>query len=636
MKRVFRCCSTDNLGLQWSRKLVDAAKGDSHHAKGELVQVLNQLQNLNIILPAESLSGDQELLKSFVELSRDDEAFARLIAANLQRQKLVWPCFHDATISEMLRERNYHDAQKWSSLLCEIEPPRKLDLLADAAIANGHEGLMSLRRLLPDKVLHKWPDVYSAMIGKLCAKRLFATALNWHTNLLNSGHGPPDSSFANVLLQHIVSSSSPQHVHRFLLPLRRSNVAFAVSTLEILAQFFRKQKMHTSLDQLQLYNRDLLKSSIYWFELAHCGPLGVKQIVEGMKAEELAPTSDIFDAVMLRQVDLDGVKLVMQIMFEANIAPGETAYRQLVRFLAKDGQYQRAEEVHKACLHIENLPDFQISRALCLGLLERGSSAQLEDIHRQLVIQGRASMSTWNMLLRGLIQDRQTDRLKQALSEMDTLQIAVESNTAMKFVTTILETRKRHGPMQSNVEDLRDLPTAIHVLVMAQQNGGRVQPEAWNEIIKRVGMTGDFQALELLCGWLLSDYKQDTDGLSHRQAKKLASRPQNPLRRVFSLPMLDAVVIWGFLLKPSTPEIGVALVRKWADMGVYVVPKRLRNAVSHRMDILFGNQIQSRVPRNWALRRENTMSRGEIIQRVNVAWGKRLLAIREATDDASE
>ncbi|KAL4873086.1 hypothetical protein BDV12DRAFT_161297 [Aspergillus spectabilis] len=187
------------------------------------------------------------------------------------------------------------------------------------------------------------------------------------------------------------------------------------------------------------------------------------------------------------------------------------------------------------------------------------------------------------------------------------------------------------GPQNPDAEN--ELTFAFLFLQRVVKAGGDVPTDVWNELIKRFGMSGSWEALRNCLLWLARHYSTPSTDLSSGHVL----RGKQMLKRLFSPEVLDAIVTWGFIVprvhteesyrqieidgKLVVPYVrGVKLLRELETAGIHVWLGRARQACRQRLLVLYGPPAYKTRRQNQRLRRLNPYTVERVIADINQVW----------------
>lgn len=217
--------------------------------------------------------------------------------------------------------------------------------------------------------------------------------------------------------------------------------------------------------------------------------------------------------------------------------------------------------------------------------------------------------------------------------------------------------KRRHRPVNEEAFLTRTLQQVAEF-------GGKVNPELWLEVLKRLGMANfcRWDEIRSLCLWLARHYAASENSPIARNSSGSASNTgkstesshlaehRSILRRVFNPQMQMALVAWGFKLRPASKkqkryEIpgaegedlvpwvrGLVLLRELQQRGVCISPGLVRRACRQRLAVLFGRPRHSSRRWNRLLRRENPYEASRVIGDLIKVWGPSLFGGQEKSD----
>ncbi|ORY83178.1 hypothetical protein BCR37DRAFT_398294 [Protomyces lactucae-debilis] len=425
------------------------------------------------------------------------------------------------------------------------------------------------------------PHFYMPVMDYLVSQRRFEEAHQAHLYFFEHADLPDYSAHCDALLRFHLQHSTPDVVQAFIRQLETLPQPLAQSTQQLIAGFHA-----VSQDYGQLSTKT--DEDNYWaaalLALADAGnPLDpVLRRMQKLGCS-LGPAS--LQACLFAARDLEHAKKLITKMMVQGFRVTARGYAILVRFIAKHGDGQKALKIVRACVERDaRLADVEavskadtdfLYRNLILGLLEGRHFHQLETMHHDLVNGGQATSDTWNLLLRSRIVNFHMDDALAGLEEMSIQNLVVENATAEEFSMSLLRVRRPGSlPDVMDMADRRphlvDIRLAIQAVSKCLRTGGRVQPEAWREICKRLGMYGEFKTLGTVMDWLIYQYGQLQDPNRKRFMRPTRTTSQlSPthkdalLQRLLTQRDVGATVTRGFLT--GKPVEALELLLRWSQ-----------------------------------------------------------------------
>ncbi|CCG82879.1 protein of unknown function [Taphrina deformans PYCC 5710] len=274
-------------------------------------------------------------------------------------------------------------------------------------------------------------------------------------------------------------------------------------------------------------------------------------------------------------------------MLSENMQVMLRGYAVFIRHVARSGDVRKAQHLLEVALRVSSATSISekdashLRRCFMLGLLEGAKYEELEVTHAQWCSQKLDRADAWNLVVRSRTVDRRVQQALEALREMGTRGMHVENATARELMGAVLRLRRPgRNPHVLDASDtrpyLQDIKTAISIGHKCLQLGGRTQPETWHEVMKRLSLYGEFDALEALTDWLIPQYSHVQSKMTikryykYKPEQKLLSQThaQHPLSRLIRQRDISAITTRGFV--NDKPLEALNLIAKWHSMGVPV------------------------------------------------------------------
>lgn len=361
--------------------------------------------------------------------------------------------------------------------------------------------------------------------------------------------------------------------------------------------------------------------SMSTFGVESIGPLSVRELAVRVSdlLQAFKPDEHDFHGSLVREVVAH-----LQQLEEADIRLRPCKFNTVISRLASENQGQLLEATLKSDLH----PDVYEDEALLQRLLHGASrKVQYLELHRLLTVLSIAHAQThtwaWNELLKYSIEEESSGRVGKmdfVLTSMRKLQVPITTDTVSHSYFRLLRPFKPgKRPLKTYDERTRKLDTLVRMWMDALNTGCHVPAAGWNYIIRRYGMTMQFDRLERLCLWLAHFYRSKPEG--RIETARRSSKTQ--LDHVFPPEQQRSIVEWYFKTMPLyyefrvrhpgpvkrpaplSPEFsganpplsmqhvdhfarGLAILRMLARNGLHVKQASVRSAVVHRLRILYG------------------------------------------------
>ncbi|EPS35191.1 hypothetical protein H072_11505 [Dactylellina haptotyla CBS 200.50] len=623
----------------------------------------------NIEIPVSGPMAD-EIWRYFLKAGCEDEEFLKKIYHyNLYQFKNAkgefWKPFYDELVGGTL-QKNPSQALLWHSKLIDMYPRSKLEHFFQAN-AGEPQNLWTLFRIFASP---KVGPSYDMVIPFLCQQEQYEIAINWHKMFFNKKDLPADSHVADRLLEYYAFHKPLKELEELLRDFHAKGIKFVQGTpIALIKARYRTPAMMELF--CKLYTEKVLPNDCFtdkfWAFLLTYQRFTEADVTRYMKRLDIdhigeSTTKEFVKRSRTIAAFVRGISLLHKRKMEVD----EEVYN---KFLEVKARYQPQEALEES-LPIEGL---QISRANALlhGYL---STYRWKFFNHVYIGIRMKNCATWNLFLRRLFMTGQTKAGLELMEEMRAIGLPIQSAGQRELLRAILLPRRPgHRPITQSAGAIqnKDLRLATNYLRALLMNGENVEPGLWLEVIKRFGMFGKLRDLERLCLWLADWYNPqkhishqpsipikftDVGGISSLEYKgpeevawteppitKSENSPKNPLRILFPLNTLRALIEWGFMSMHRTWYLdlirrdssiaekaqysrcvwGVRLVRKLKEKGVWVDKRSVARAVRVRLRALEGSRY------HWEsfdtnMSKHEPINLGTIAAIAEKAWGEEL------------
>lgn len=468
-------------------------------------------------------------------------------------------------------------------------------------------------------IYHQRPEhtFYSKIVPTICCRGDFKLALKWHFICMQHSDFP--SSFEDV--EHLLRLLRAHDVPNARLvtnSLVNSRVPFASSFAldtdqkSILSREF-VNKVHGQMMNIQEkpYNDSL---GARWFATTWVSLDVAIKGIHALGMQEIGPLS--LHAIALREPDAASICNRISQLKGLGITIGNSLFSRAVDAFSRNRDYQILESLLNSDQHPDGLEDQRLQEDL---LLSYASANDWVQYRRTLAVQAlRGSSSTFekhNMMLRVHAARHNSTGLIELLGSMLRNRTSIHVYSVSAIVRCLLRRRQvsRRPVTLKKTSPAADIKLAVYVLKSIMQSGNYVPPSLWKEILLRLGMQRQFQALENLSLFLVSSYSgvDNSFGRLHSRHHQLSVRiprwhHKHPLKIIFPELLQGAIVEWGFisvlslpefLLVPSTdvprsiPDVtaGIKLLKKLDRHGVITYPAVIKKAIMNRLIAYYGS-----------------------------------------------
>ncbi|KAI4242641.1 MAG: hypothetical protein LQ352_007194 [Teloschistes flavicans] len=503
--------------------------------------------------------------------------------------------------------------------------------------------------------------IYDGAIPELCRQGLLSTAVEWHRRLFKRGDLPLDPKSAEPILQHLacvgdksrlmeysrLMAATGIHSKKTERPIESPPVlADKVPTNQVAeiveAPNSDKQysdQFYARLFATKVFSIDTIISALIFLNTRQIGPLSLRE----MAAREISHIP--FHGVLRHRLDQ---------LKEAGITISQSTFCVVIHQLIEERKDHLLRSVVTCDLHSDTFEDEELQESLLPFYQKQGDTLAfnrtLAILTARLPDQDSKILETkrWNLILRSSLTRRELPDVKGVLEKLKELQIQVEPRSTAYMSKTLLSRRQvGRGPAST-----QELNLLIRIWQDALHSGAAVPPNAWNEILRRLGRSGRLITFERLALWLANWYSSpafrnsqkpmlqetgQTAGLlvSPASAEHKASSSFHPCRAIFRPSLLQGIVAWGFqhhhsnhdrkLKHPIRPtwSWGLSLLRKLRNCNVYVPQQVVSKAFKLRLIDLFGERSRRKL--NRANKSRNKLNPEQYIKMAKKIWGPALL-----------
>ncbi|KAI9837763.1 MAG: hypothetical protein M1819_006697 [Sarea resinae] len=494
-----------------------------------VLDVWKGIQQRNICLPTVGERAD-ELWTTFLELGFARSAVLEeicLYAFRLHRDtRLRWPKLYETVIGHFLCTRP-GDAYQWHRRLRVHHPPRPehfKDLVCLGLGDTQSRGV--LRRLYKDI---GQSDIYTTIIPLLCQQGLYSEALRWHIFLLGHKDIPPDTRSVKPLIQHLKLFQNPEPLKRAFESLEKAGLSFEKPALEEPREdsVLSREKMNLILGETY-HIRPKEFSDEFGARLFATKAFSVDVILSGMGALGVGAIGPLsMKELAMREEDPKAIVQRLTQLDEAGISIGTSVFSQCVKNAAISNDAQLLYDIITSDQHPDVLEDTPFQESLLTFYHKNSDWRKFNRTLAILTVHDPDSGPThvWNSLLRTYLQTSNFPTAQRTFGEMRRRGVYIEPETLKAVSRVILRNRAKHkrpdtwfrGPNANGETANDDLGQLTRFWLGALQEGYKLPPSYWTEIIRRYGMTGRLHELEKLIWHLVTWY-------SPRQSSSRVSR----------------------------------------------------------------------------------------------------------------
>lgn len=342
-------------------------------------------------------------------------------------------------------------------------------------------------------------------------------------------------------------------------------------------------------------------------------------VIHALGVHEIGPLS--LHAIALREPGARDVSMRIKQLKDLGISIGNSVFSLAVKYFAQKREDVYLESLLSSDQHPSEYENFELQENLLLEYLHARDWIQYRRTLAILSFRSSApECERANTILRTHVRRQDLLAIYDTLALMKQHGQKVSGRTVAHIIRLLLAPRKPgHRPDLNHDINIRQ---TIGILKTLASSASQVRPRSWIEILRRLGMLGQFRDLEHLCLFLVDAY-HPSNPESAANYDILPPDAKNhhyghPYRMMFSPAFQKAVVEWGFIhpLKIKSfrqisqvyppgqgpdahtfyndgipmPDVtfGIRLLKTLASKGVWVDFGPIRKAVVHRMIVCYG------------------------------------------------
>ena len=604
-----------------------------------------------------------------------------------------------------LSRENLGLAYNWHRLLQEHHPPFREDLIAILLKMTPGE-LTEAPPIRTGGAYQHWThvarslyhdfdlrDLYMDIVPRLCENGAFGNALWWHHLLLQYKDIPKSTENARPLFDFVVKQYGGKGIDEFISVLSDAQIPSGDGAIR-----------NADVFELTRENMNILMGEVHGIKpKSFSDDLGarffatrsfsVEMIAKGLAAfgvNEIGPKS--LREIVSRDPSHETVRERIDHLSDAGISLGNSTFSKVVVSVVLKGRSDILQDLVEMDQDAEELDNWPLQEKLSQRYNANGQRTQLDRTAEIMAVNSLYPRTEqWNLALRLHINSYDMDQVARTFEAMLKERVPLSKQSRMVMHHRLLRTRRRgHRPLALE-SDFDDLKFVISCWQRYLTLGGYIEPDAWKEPLRRLGMTARLEELEKLsiwlCLWYSPMYGRRFRGRLAPAGKRRWEReydlakqiphsdPQHPLNRLITRNLQMAIIAWGFqqpnqerpssmeftrqetltresewLLSSSHPDIsynehnafqrsrmpwtrGLALLRELRNAGLHVDASLVRAVCIQRLKIIFDMGGRSNRKVNRAIRQQNNYSMHEFLVDANRVWNNPRPLFPEATSD---
>ncbi|KAL8941705.1 MAG: hypothetical protein Q9216_002078 [Gyalolechia sp. 2 TL-2023] len=468
--------------------------------------------------------------------------------------------------------------------------------------------------------------LYDFAIPQLCRQGLYATATTWHEKLIRRGDYPSDARQAEPVLRYLALNGDKNRLMEYTRLMVEAGVSFAAyRDKDIrLPSFISRDIVRPPLGHVEeipekkfsdgfcarlfatkVFSLDTVINSLVFLGVQEIGPQALR---------EMASREIFHDPYHLAlQARLDQLR-------EVGILTDDSVFCVVVCKLVAEEKDHLLRNVISCDLHSDTFEDHELQESLLPHYQEQCDTTAFTRtimILTAKVPERLLETKQLNYVLRAFLTRRDIPGVMRTIDKMREQHIQLETKSTMHMRKTMLSHRNI-GRRPATTEEL-DLLIRIWQDVLCSD--GFIPPNAWTEILRRLGMSGRLLAFERLALWLAAWYSSpefrasqtcNSFGKYRKSAfphplMSIDLKPSNhlhPLSILFPRSLQQGIIAWGFQCSPSSQDRGqgrpdwtwgLSLLRKLREANVHVLTPVVAKAFKLRLLTMFGHDSTATV-----------------------------------------
>lgn len=589
-------------------------------------------------LPFIGYQGDR-LWSAFVSAGTRNHKFLEEVIRYELGKGRQRPKFFLEVVGALLNSKSPSSARSFGRMLQVAHRPDKEELYDLFVLASTAESPTSL---------HVFCDVYAAMapaglygklISYLCTQERISDAWTMHRYLLSHEDLPQSFEDIRPLVSDLVNNH--MRLESLLHELAKAGVSMAAQARTFYSQE-RSLRFGFASENLNIVSSNTL---------------GVRPrpLSDGFAARAFLTATFSFDAILgglrffgLKAVGPSSIRAIgltaanSQELMERfakladnDVDTGSSRFSRLVRKLAQQGKEKILQDVLHSDQHADVFEDAPLQRQLLLRYYQDGDWSGVDRTLAILTVGSDSDAGkeqAANLLLRAALSAGKWSQVRTVMATMTRDKHRFSGVSIAQMYTSVLSRREpsslpvvRHG--------FDDLGFLISIWLKVLRSGSAIPVVRWREPIRRLGMYGRLDDLEILLIQLLRFY----GGRCGLQSAVCGHGSVfKDTERLLSPELQSAIVSWGFIhtrhLKPvlSAPSDGpkrhpwlrgILFLRNLKDKHhCNIDVKVVRKATLLRLRQLFNHQTESILLRNRRSRTRNRVPLSHYVEAIDRAW----------------
>lgn len=611
--------------------------------------------------------------RSFVNVGLKRESFLIELMEYAQdaweRRGKKWHGFYAAVVGGYLERGSVRKALKWHWLLKDTHMSQPNDILRIFRPALlSKNGLKAFKAICRTVEGH---SIYSSVVPLLWQRHMVDDALSIHHLLVRKGDGPRTIQEVEPLIRHVRIHRSKKERLKFLQEMIESGTANRDHWLQLLrhggfklgrdkggdkTDVSKQEDPHTPSND---NGRQTRFTDDFGARLFATKPFSLELILAGMhmfSVQAIGPLT--LRQMAMRAGNAEEVAHQIQALQKAGISIGNSVFSRVVQKLVADGDSRTLQDLLHSDQHPDVLEDLGTQELLLSSYTLSQDWRQANKTYVILSVLSDEDPYNFNIQFRNAVNTARWSATTELIEKMKDKNVVLSQRSVKRMTRTALPPRRPGRRPRQNKVWSRALWHLLGTLQHVSKCGGNVSPRSWREGLKRLGMSGRWEELEKLCLWLADFYSTSstwhpdvpiavevsTGSQRQKPSQLAAAQTRSALAAVFSLPLLQAIIAWGFTVLPAVlhkakplvdpwseteerliPWVrGLVLLRQLEEKGVVIHDKAVQKACRQRLAVLYGRYRHSNRRKNRALRKGNPYKLEGLLNDMDKAWGRPL------------
>ncbi|KAL9128271.1 MAG: hypothetical protein Q9217_003033 [Psora testacea] len=453
----------------------------------------------------------QGLWYRFLQAGTQDTAFlervVRYASKLLKETGRSWTRLYVTVMTRMMKY-DLPTAMRWHKRLKEDFPPTLEDYqkLFQLSLELGSTSIFAA--MYKDYPVR---PMYGSVIPRLCTARMHDQAFRWHFTLLRGHDLPLDFTAIEPLLTCYADLKDDRRVETVVTSVLEQSTKMKAPLRKFVSdsKVISREIMYRQLGEIHGIAPKQF-SDHFCARLFATKIFSVETIINGLEmmgAQSIGHQS-LREIVSRDDCECDAVCRHLDRLREAGITLNRSKYSTIIRQAALGNRRWLLRSIIDCDAHPDTFEDLNLQEKMFTMYLSRGDTIQMERTLSAMtseVPQGSLEMQRLNFILRGHMRLGNRDKVVSMLEKMKAMGIPLTPKSSRHMRVQWLS-KRRAGKTGSPSLTLRNLTLVINVMRQTLEAGAALPPEAWKEILRRLGMSGQLAEFRSLALWLADQY----------------------------------------------------------------------------------------------------------------------------------